>query len=163
MRRVHLAFGADTRDRTQHRDRSCNDGVLADRGVNRTDIAPFPFVFYDPRHPALRRLADFFVRQVDPGRLIELKGLYHLYEAFNAHFQAEMICIAVTRNGDRVIQRRRAVAAHTASELVADLYASAAKNVRMLWRNDALFKGSDIFRYFPGRARRVTTLNGTVV
>src|SRR5207237_8135860 len=133
VRHVEPSAHAYARNRAQHRDRRHDVIDLPERGIDRVYILPVGRVrietFFELRRG---RPTDQLVRQIDPRPLIQVELVHHLHDALDAHPQTEAIEIAVARLGDRGAQLRRAVVAHAARELVADLYAAAAHEVRVL-------------------------------
>ena len=70
------------------------------------------------------------MRQVDPGPLVEIEFIHHRLNAFELHLQTEAIEVTVARmlNG-KVHVRGSVIAAHAASEFVADGDSSATDQV----------------------------------
>ncbi len=63
--------------------------------------------------------------------------------------------IAAFTSGDAVVS-------HAARELVADSDAAAANEIRVVERDRALLQPGNCHRNFPGRTRRIPTLNGAI-
>src|SRR5678815_3983982 len=74
-----------------------------------------------------------------------------------------MVIISVTGLGNGIIQRRGAVAAHAAGELISDSDAAAAKYIRMGHGNGPVLQGTHGHWYLPGRTRWITPLDRAVV
>src|SRR5688500_6663984 len=160
---VHLPTLADGRDRPDKRDWRDDVVHLAERGVNRIDVAPLGISrLHAPLEFARRRPAYDFVRQVDAGAFVEIKLVNHADDAVDPHLQTETIEIAGAGDSNGPLHVRHAVIAHAARELVSNLDTTTARQTGMVKRDRALFKSGHGHRDLPCRTRRITTLNRAV-
>src|SRR6266700_2693625 len=103
------------------------------------------------------------MRQVYSRLLIQIELISHFLNAFEPHFQTQVIEIAIARFHDRDMHVGRAmIAAHAAREFVADRDAASAHQIGVSDGYGSLLQSGSCHERLPGRAWRIPSLNGPI-